>query len=54
MSEPLPATPAHVLAALGYTRESIASYRLAVLLGANLVDAEDLLHLAPEEARLAA
>lgn len=52
--DPLPATPAHVLLALGFTRESVASYRLAVLLGANPVDAEDLLVMTSEEARLAA
>lgn len=52
--DPLPATPAHVLLALGFTRESVASYRLAVLLGADPVDAQDLLVMTPEEARLAA
>lgn len=50
----LPATPAFVLLAMGFTPASIASYRLAILLGANPVDAEELLVLVPEEARLAA
>lgn len=50
----LPATPAYVLLAMGFTPASIASYRLAVLLGASPTDAEDLLQLTPQEARLAA
>lgn len=50
----LPATPAFVLLAMGFTPASVASYRLAVLLGANPVDAEELLALVPEEARHAA
>lgn len=54
MIEPLPTTPAHVLDRLGYTAASITNYRLAVLLNADPVDAEELLVAELEEARLAA